>query len=158
MADCYSRASFIFNLTDEQSIFSLEVANCLLNESFEDIKDGQASNYATAVIEVALAYIKRLDDFNEQCLGFAIQLCNEGLWFSHEEDIEFENVAIFIQTILKYFDLDFMVCFEGCNNTTNKQIDGFSGVACAITKDNINWLSTRNWLSCQKKAHENNLI
>ena len=106
MANYFSKASFIVNLTREQAIFSVEAASYIKHQGYQNIKGRKDFQYIRDIEKVVSAYRRGSVDLGEECLGFEIELTDEGLWFSHDENIEFENVAVFIQTILAFFKLD----------------------------------------------------
>jgi len=149
MAYCYSTTSFIVNLTKEQSSFAIEVSNWIINEYSEDINEGGVFDYSVDVVEVVKVYMKEVGDYMEQCLGFYIEQTNEGLRISHDDYIVFNSAAVFVQCILKYFELNSTVSFIGCTYLSGKFVEGCT---YSITKDNINSVYLTD-SRCEEKNH-----
>jgi len=157
MANYYTQASFIFKLTTEQALFAIEVAKCLEDERFqqESFKTHSAI-FEFSALEVAKLFASKSDNYEASNyeLEFDIEIDSEGVWISHDEVINTDNASIFIQIILNYFQIDTYVFFEACTFCSKKCLDGFSGIAYFITKDEIKWQSTHSWVNQQKKLFE----
>lgn len=73
------------------------------------------------------------------------------LWLHHDENIEIGQAASLIQYLMIQLDLDPMG-FEWSNNCSKARLDSFSGGACFITKENVEFMNTWNWIDEQAKA------
>ncbi len=158
MANYYTQASFVFKLTSEQALFAIQVAECLEDEMFQHEKDKTHSSlFEFNVLETAKLFASKSDSYEASNyeLEFEIEIDSEGVWISHDEVIDTDNASIFIQIILNYFRIDTYVFFEACTYCSKKHLDGFSGIAYFITKDEIKWQSTYSWISQQKQLFEN---
>ncbi len=157
MANYYTQASFVFSLTTKQALFAIQVAECLEDIIFQQEKHKTHSSiFEFDVLEVAKLFASKSDNYEASNyeLEFDIEIDSEGVWISHDEVINTDNASIFIQIILNYFRIDTYVFFGACTFCSKKHLDGFSGIAYFITKDEIKWQSTDSWGNQQKQLFE----
>jgi len=166
MADFYSQASFVIPLNAEQLTFANKVIECALGQINDDIYDFNedydplvVKSVSEDVYTMAKALVLQTDDYEKGCvcLGFLTQAVYDGLWITGEENINDELAANFTQMLLQYFDLDICVCFGVAYTCSKPRLDAFGGDAVFVTKKEVEYISSTQWLSKKKAEFEKQL-
>jgi hypothetical protein len=63
-----------------------------------------------------------------------------------------ETVALWIQLILRFYGITGAVAFDWAETCNKPRLDGFSGGAIVITRDDMDYIHTEEWIS--KKLNE----
>ncbi|MCU7556089.1 hypothetical protein OCL06_15970 [Alteromonas sp. ASW11-19] len=156
MANYYTDASFIVPLTPEQTEFALKVLQCATDDSIDFTKKHKtaaAKQYEPAVFRLAKKLAKAVMDesLEEVCLDFRCEQEPKGLWISHDETINTYHAATFTHLIMKHFDIDGYIDIQAAHTCNKRRLDAFGGHAAFITKKEVKWTSTHQWVYQQAK-------
>ena len=163
MANYYTAASFIFPLEKEQAKFAMGVLECINQDNLEDLQNPHKTEWSQSVDPAMLKCAKKLltslgEDFTDWgYLGFVVDIDSAGLWIRSDESINTENAAVFIQILLKHFNLDTSVSINASHTCSKLRLDAFGGHAAFVTKTGISWMSTDSFLHKKESAHQKRL-
>lgn len=160
MSNYYTQTSQKIELIPSHAIFALTAYKCLTDTSldFSSESTPPAVQYPLAAYELARkvglsedgGYTK--DNFS---IPFILTPGIGGLQIQHDESIDIDKAALFVQLLFKHFDLDTYLYFDVSYSTSSDEIDGFGGGAVFITKDSITSMSTESWIGEQiRQFHE----
>lgn len=154
MSNYYTQSSQVIELVPSQSIFALVAYKCLTDQSLDFLSESTAptEQYPLAAYELARkvalsedgGYTK--DNFS---IPFILTPGFGGLQIQHDESIDIDKAALFVQLLFKHFDLDKYLYFDVSYSTSSDEVDGFGGGAFFITKDSITSMSTESWIGEQ---------
>jgi hypothetical protein len=123
----------------------------LIDERAIDEDDPQWDEY------VALCSIYGMDP-GYSCLDFGYEFKKEGrrwtLWVYAGEYGSIDNVCIFMKRYLKRFNPDRCFSISWATSCSKPRIGEFGGGAAFVTKDEIIWLSTHQWLETNFKQFD----
>ncbi len=134
MANTYTQFSFAVPLDNEDQIAWARRAVAYLHDHAEDAPWAEGDELAVVLPD---------DDW----VGFAADVDDDGLWIYAEETGQPEHVVPLVQEFLRRFRPDGFVGFEWADHSSKPLIDGFGGGACLVSPDTVRWLSTSKWLS-----------
>jgi hypothetical protein len=157
VSDYYTNGCISFPVNAEQKVFANKVHDCILDEDIDLLKNHKTEFgklFDNDVYRVAKKIAKFLgSDYSDDSManvGFDLVDVRGG--FQLQDDGEFLNIgsaAYFVNRILKYFDLDYGVPMQVAHTCSKHEVSGFCGTAAYVTKREIRWLSTNNWLEKQ---------
>lgn len=143
MANYYTNVSFVMDVkTSENQARAVTILAHL--EKFADDRD-----YSLPSELHELFKSMELEDFS----GVPFNVSAEGatgLWFHNDEDFDVDKAVTFIQHLITTLDLP-PVGFEWANDCDKARVGAFGGGAVFVTREEIRWTNTSQWLSDQTK-------
>lgn len=152
MASYYTKSAFELELNQEEKAFALQVLTCAKDNDVKFRKSHKTAHertYPSEVYRIAKKFVASFDELDESedfYLPFEFCATEDGILFSHDENINTYAAATFCHLILKHFSSDNYVCIEAAHTCSSDRTDGFGGHAAFITKKGIKWMSTRQWM------------
>lgn len=128
MANNYTSFSCFLPLTPEQTAYATEL---LL----------QMEDYNSDDPEPSIRDLMT----DTECVEFAHKPQKDGYWFYTEGSGNPEQLALFIQHLIEYFNLP-PFGFDWSYSCSKPRIDEFGGGAIWIAREGFEWLSTDSWL------------
>ena len=154
MSNSFTDASFIVPLSREQAAFALAVFQCANNTDIDFRKKHKtvtAKTYPNDVYKIAKKVALSTSDYDPNWvqIDFVLKKHDEGVLIEGDESINPDNAAYFVQLILKHFDLNVCLGIEA-SHTDDKSRPGVYGWHAAfVTKKNIKWMTTHDWIHQQ---------
>lgn len=124
MADYFTYFSFIIKLPDHAKTYALDLAR----------KPKEKPAHFPADL------IPALEDWH-----FDTEADKAGIWL-HSDSGGIDAVCLFVQHLLKKFNLSGAVTFEWSYDCSKPRIDAYGGGAAIITASEIKTMSTHQWL------------
>ena len=151
MANYYTQASFMLELTPQQAEFGLAVCAYIAESNVFGLEISDAvvtvsKNIMDAVSDIEFGYGL---DFN--CL-----LERDGLWIHADESIDLDHAATFCHILMQHFQLETCLCIDAAHTCSSPRLDAFGGTSVFVTRHEIKWNSTSQWLSDLAVAHNKN--
>lgn len=91
--------------------------------------------------------IEEDDEDDCGCLGVEVAFEDEGIWFSHEESINVDNLAVLVQALLDELEIDEPFVFSWANTCSKPRLDEFDGGACALKRGQPAYWVNAVWLA-----------
>ena len=153
----FTSGCFFVPMNQASIKFTNDVYNCLVDDEIDLLKRHKtflAKRYDNDVYRVAKKMAKRMgDDYSEYgfCqLDFELLAMERGyLIMDDGEYINLKHAANFVHLILNYFNFDYGVPMQVVNTCSSPIPNSSNAVAAYVTKREIKWLSTEQWLSNQ---------
>jgi hypothetical protein len=77
----------------------------------------------------------------------------ESVWFHGDVD-DLAALADFLQGVMRQFHIDGAWTFEVSKDCTKERLDAYGGIAAIITRDDIEWLDTEQWIEERLAARQ----
>ncbi len=158
MANYHTEAFFIVPLSSQKVASSLKLIACIRDDKRETKLDSNTEGaYCQEDINFSKKFIKATEPNcqGQFDIGFKANESESGLAISHDKTINTGKTAEFVHQLLAHFDLDIGVSLNASHCCSESRADAYGGHAAFITKAEIKWMSTSDWL--EEQAHNYNI-
>ncbi|MBO1897542.1 hypothetical protein HNW13_017535 [Shewanella sp. BF02_Schw] len=159
MANSITKSCFTLPITEEQAYFAINVIDCAEHQSINFNKPYKTAtsfvNCRTDVFKLAKKLVMSVGGYvqGEVRLGFEYVYIGGSFRIYHNETINLTNAAQFVHIILKHFESDEFVLINAAETCNIPVVGKFGGNAAFVTKKEVKWMSTHNWLQTQANRH-----
>ncbi len=156
MANYHTEAFFIVPLSTQKVARSLKLIACIQDDKRETKLDNNTEeSYCQADIDFSKQFIKATEPNcqGQFDIGFNASESEDGLAIFHDKTINTGKAAEFVHQLLAYFDLDIGISLNASHCCSESRADAYGGHAAFITKADIKWMSTSDWLDEQAHKH-----
>lgn len=143
MADFYTYFSFTVQFPEATRVWALQLHQLMRNLSVGRNPEDLAGKYPPEMMSVAKDFLSK----TENNVGFDMEEEAPELWFVSSESGVPSSAADFVQILMRKFEIDEPIHFEWSDDCSDSRVNAFGGGAMFITRDNIEMLTTRDWVN-----------